>query len=206
MKRVLCLLLAVGLVAGALAQTNLKIDKSRARKLASWKPQIAKYSKRHYGEDTWQLDPTCIVLHYTVSTGFPWNLVNTNDFAGESPGLAVHYVVDGDKVWEILPPDVRSRGCYGINHRAINIEMVAMEANDLAHRPKTLETAARLCHQLMTEYDIPLEKIYGHQDVATMDTRKVPEALDLVNGAPYDKIDPGAANLKTIKNRLKKGF
>lgn len=180
----------------------LKIDRNRARKLRKWKPQITRYSQRHYGEATWNLDPTCLVLHYTVSKGFPWNLVKSQSFAGESPGLAVHYVVHGEKIWEILPPNVRSRGCYGINHRAINIEMVAMDANDLATRTQTLETCRKLCAALMKEFAIDKSHIYSHQQVATMNRRVVPEALDLVTSAPYHKIDPGEANMKTILSGL----
>lgn len=193
---VMCLL-TLALLSPTLAEP-LKIDRSRARNLTTWKPQITKYSERHYGESTWELMPTCIVLHYTVSKGFPWNLVRTDSFKNETPGLAVHYVIDGEKVWEILPPDVRSRGAYGINHRAINIEMVAMDADDLATKKETLETCRKLVKYLMTTYAIDKSHIYGHEDVATMDRKVVPEALDFVRGAPYHKIDPGEQNMKTI--------
>lgn len=200
--KLLALLLSAGMATTAVSADELKIDRTRARNLDAWRPQIQAYSERHYGEATWELNPTCIVLHYTVSKGFPWNLVRTGSFKNETPGLAVHYVIEGDKVWEILPPNVRSRGAYAINHRAINIEMVAMDADDLANKPKTLATCQKLCRQLMAEYGIEKSHIYGHQDVATMNRKKVPEALDLVNGAPYDKIDPGRQNMKTVLDGL----
>lgn len=194
MKYVLACFFA--LIPTASLACNLPIDRtSHTRPLAAWKPQIQAYSQRHYGENTWQLEPTVIVLHYTVSRGFPFNLVDTPDFAGETPGLAVHYVVDSEKVWEILPPHVRSRGAYGINHRAINIEMVAMEEDDLFYnRPQTLETTAQLVHCLQQQFRIPSTKVYGHADVATMDHKKVPEALDLLDAEPYGKPDPGYKN------------
>lgn len=197
----LCILLLTLIAAHATADP-IKIDRSRARSLAKWKPQIEQYSLRHYGEQSWHLAPTCLVLHYTVSQGFPWNLVKSNSFAGETPGLAVHYVVHGTKVWEILPPDVRSRGAYGINHRAINIEMVAMDAADLATRKDTLETCRQLCRDLMTTYAIDKEHIYSHEQVSKMDRRLVPEVLDLQSSAPYHKIDPGEQNMKTILDGL----
>lgn len=199
---VLVILCLVALVAGPSASQPLKIDRSRARALSKWKPQIRAYSQRHYGEATWNLNPTCLVLHYTVSSGFPWNLSKSGSFRGETPGLAVHYVVHGEKIWEILPPDVRSRGCYGINHRAINIEMVALDAEDLAKRTKTLETCRKLCKALMRQYAIDKKHIYSHEQVATMNRRVVPEVLDLVNGSPYHKIDPGEANMETILSGL----
>ena len=197
---ILSLFLMTGL---AWAQEDIKFDRSRARDLKTWKPQIRNYSQRHYGEYTWELDPTCIVLHYTVSKGYPWNLTRTQSFNGETPGLAVHYIVDEDKIWETLPPNVRSRGCYGINHRAINIEMIAMDSADLESKTKTLETCQKLCRYLMKRFGIEKSHIYSHQDVASMDRRVTPEALDLVNGAPYHKIDPGHKNMRTILKGLK---
>ena len=198
LKPVLLCGLALSFLASAATAEPLRIDRSRTRNLNNWKPQITRYSERHYGESTWRLDPTCIVLHYTVTKGFPWNLVRTQSFARETPGLAVHYVVKGKKVWEILPPNVRSRGCYGINHRAINIEMVAMSAGDLANKKDTLDTSRALVKELMKEFAIGKEHIYSHEDVSKMNRRLTPEALDLVNGTPYHKIDPGEQNMKTI--------
>jgi N-acetyl-anhydromuramyl-L-alanine amidase AmpD len=196
------LLLAVLLAATGASAEPLKIDTSRARPLQAWKPQITRYSERHYGESTWELNPTCIVLHYTAMPSFPWNLVRSGDFNGETPGLASHYVIDGDKVWQILPPNVRSRGAYAINHRGINIEMMARDAADLAAKPRTLATCRRLCRQLMDEFGIEKSHIYSHQQVASMSRKIVPEVLDLVNGAPYHKIDPGEANMATILKGL----
>lgn len=200
-NRLLALIL-LGALAIPMAWGDPAVDKSRARSLEAWKPKIRAYSKRHYGEDTWQLEPTCIVLHYTAGTSFPWNLVNTGSFAGEAPGLASHYVIDGSHVWELLPPTVRSRGAFGINHRAINIEMVAADASDLARRPKTLETCAALCRVLMARFDIPVEKIYSHQDVSQMDPALIPEVLDRTDATPYGKIDPGSQNMKTVLKLL----
>lgn len=196
------LLVALMSLASAALAEPLKIDRSRARSLSSWKPQIAEYSQRHYGEATWELNPTCIVLHYTAMPNFPWNLVRDTSFKGETPGLGVHYVIDGEKIWEILPTNVRSRGAYGINHRAINIEMMALDANDLAAKAKTLETCRKLVKQLMLDHGIDKERIYSHEQVATMSRKVVPEVLDLLNSAPYHKIDPGAGNMKTILDGL----
>jgi N-acetyl-anhydromuramyl-L-alanine amidase AmpD len=194
-------LLSVLLALGAQAEP-LKFDRSRARPLESWKPQIANYSQRHYGEHTWELSPTCIVIHYTAMPNFPWNLVRESSFKGETPGLACHYVIDGDKIWELLPPNVRSRGAYGINHRAINIELMALDEHDLAGKTRTLDTCRKLVRQLMNDYGIDKSHIYSHEQVATMNRKIVPEVLDLVNGAPYHKIDPGEANMETILKGL----
>ena len=194
-------MLAAGLFISGSAEP-LEIDRTRTRKLEKWKPLIQKYSKRHYGESTWQLDPTCIVLHYTVTRGFPWNLVRSESFKNETPGLAVHYVIDGKKVWEILPTNVRSRGAYGINHRGINIEMIADDADDLATKTETMDTCRQLVQILMKQHSIEKDHIYSHEQVGTMDRKIVPEVLDLVTGAPYHKIDPGQQNMEYILRGL----
>jgi len=179
-------------------------DPKYQRDLAIWKPQISSYSSRHYGEPTWKLEPSVIVLHYTVGTSFPWNLVNTPNFAGETPGLSVHYVVDGPKIWRLLPDNVRSRGAYGINHRAINIEMIALEEKDLfQNRKPTLDKSAELVACLMQWHKIPINKIYSHEDVSKMNPKIVPEVFDLVQSGAYGKSDPGELNMAYVLNKLK---
>ncbi|MBM3465156.1 MAG: N-acetylmuramoyl-L-alanine amidase [Armatimonadetes bacterium] len=198
----LALHIVVWLTAAAFAQDLPVIRTDRARPLEPWKKDITAYSKRHYGEATWKLEPVCIVLHYTAGKQFPWNLVKTDSFADEKPGLASHYVIDGADVWEIIPPNVRSRGAYGINHRAINIEMVAANATDLSRRPQTLASCVSLVRWLMSQYDIPRSKIYSHEDVSKMNPARVPEVKDLINPGPYGKTDPGQGNLKWVLDRL----
>lgn len=178
------------------------ILRDHARNLDKWKPGIARYCKRHYGDEAWKLEPTCIVLHYTAGSTFPSNLVTSSSFDREPPGLASHYVVDGTKIWEILPPTVRSRAAYGINHRAVNIEMVATSAGDLARRPETLKSCVSLVRYLMERFDIPKSKVYSHTDVSHMDPKRVPEVKDLVDSSPYGKPDPGEQNMRSIKARL----
>lgn len=181
------------------AACGIKLLYERKRDLTSWKPQISAYSQRHYGEATWELEPKAIVLHYTAGASFPWNLVSSKDFASETPGLAVQYVVEGSRVWQLLPPNVRSRGAFGINHRAINIEMVALNAADLAKRPETLKAAARLTHCLMQTFQIPDHKVYSHEQVSKMNPKLVPEVYDRLHPEPYHKIDPGEANMQKIR-------
>ena len=178
-------------------------DTSRARSLTDWKPAIREYSRRHYGEAQWQLEPRCIVLHYTAGREFPWNLVNSPDFAGETPGLASHFVVDGSKIYQLIPPEVRSRGAYGINHRAINIEMVGADEQDMmSNRRATLDTASGLVVQLLQRFHLSPRQIYSHQQVATMDKTQVPWVLDLINPTPYHKIDPGLEPMNYILRKV----
>jgi hypothetical protein len=184
-----------------------KYDTSRQRDLEAWKPGITEYSRRHYGEAEWKLTPKCVILHYTAGTTFPWNLVRSSEFAGEAPGLASHYVVEGPKVYQILPPTVRSRAAFGINHRAVNIEMVGADAADMMNnRRQTMDASAQLVLALLREFQLKPSDVYSHQQVALMDKNVVPWVLDLVNPAPYHKIDPGVEPMAYILKQVRAGW
>lgn len=64
------------------------------RDLETWKREISDYALRHYGVRTHENKPARIILHYTATEGFPFNLLDSRDFAGERPGLASHFVVE----------------------------------------------------------------------------------------------------------------
>jgi hypothetical protein len=195
--------LGLALLLTGVAAASPAIDLSRQRNLRSWEPQIAAYSLRHYGHREWRLNPKCIVLHNTAERGFPENLASSTSFAGESPGLASHFVVDGTHVWQLLPPTVRCRGTYGINQAGISIEMVADNASDLSGRRQTLETTAELVVSLLERFHLRAQDVYSHQQVATMDRSIVPWVEDRENSAPYHKIDPGIGPMRTILRRVR---
>lgn len=180
------------------------VDRSRARPLSPWKQDIAEYSLNHYGEKEWRLRPRAIILHYTAGKSFPTNLVESSDFAGEKPGLASHYILDGQTCWEIVPPDVRCRAAFGINHRAISIEMVAADGPDLIrHHQQTLDQCVELVLGLCRQFDIPVDEIYSHEQVATMNRAVVPWVYDRINPEPYSKIDPGEAAMHYVVSRVR---
>src|SRR5436309_1610565 len=75
-----------------------------------WKPipyaphrraEMAAYSKKHYGIDSWRLNAKVIVEHYTggESLSAAWNTFAANrpdPELGELPGTCVHFIVDRD--------------------------------------------------------------------------------------------------------------
>lgn len=187
-----------------LSLKKLKINKDNSRDVNIWKKKIINYSKKHYSKETYFLDPKVIVLHYTAGNTFPWNLVKTSFFANEEPGLSSHYVVDEKNIWEILPTNIISRGAYGINHVAINIEMIAENENDLYKRKRTLDLTTKLVYCLMKTYSINENKVYSHSIVSKMNKNITPEVYDLIDNKPYGKIDPGKKNMDYIMKRLKK--
>lgn len=181
------------------------------RDLAEWKREIAEYSKRHYGVETWRLEPTAIVLHYTAGSTFPLNLIESSEFMGEAPGVASHFVIDearGDGVvYQLLPLDVMSRATFGANFCSISIEMVARDEADLLGKKALLETAISLVRNLMDRYGIPVSRVYGHAEIdAFLAENPKGEFFDnTIEGAFVPrKRDPGTAVMAIVRKALSK--
>jgi N-acetyl-anhydromuramyl-L-alanine amidase AmpD len=180
---------------------ELAIDRTRMRDLATWRPAIAAYSDRHYGEPTADLAPIAIVVHYTAAASFPWNLVDSTTSSGEAPGLGCHYVVDGATAYQLLPDDVRGRCALGANHRSISIEIVATDEADLLRRPASLDVAARLIAGLRARHGIAADAVHGHAAIDRFDGA-IPWVFDRLHAKGSGKIDPGPEALAEILARV----
>jgi hypothetical protein len=180
---------------------ELAIDRTRMRDVATWRPAIAAYSERHYGERTADLTPIAIVVHYTAGSTFPWNLVESTASSGEAPGLGCHYVVDGATAYQLLPDDVRGRCALGANHRSLSIEIVAADEADLLGRSTSLDVAARLIAALRARHGIAADAVYGHAEIDRFDGA-IPWVFDLRHAKGSGKIDPGPAALEAILDRV----
>lgn len=136
------------------------------------KKQMAKYSKRHYGERAWRLkDPKAIVLHYTASSSYEsaWNTFASNaPNLGEKPGVCAQFVVDKDgSIHQLTRLYVRCRHTIGLNHVAFGIEMVQEDLGGASEeailgRRKQARAAARLVAWLKQRYGIAMKDVIGH--------------------------------------------
>lgn len=136
--------------------------------------EMAKYSKRHYGINSWQLhNPQVIVEHYTVSTTFS-SAYNTfardtrDSELHELPGTCAHFIVDTNgTIYQLVPLSTQCRHTVGLNYTSIGIEMVGMHASDILGRPKQLKAALHLTVWLMSTYGIDLADVIGHNESLT---------------------------------------
>lgn len=132
-------------------------------------------NRRLYGEDTVFLRPTMVVLHFTVIDdaeavirGFnnPTSLAVGNQRSVTSL-VSVHYMVDKDgTVFQLAAENRTTSGTYGVDHRALAIEMVAKDEKDLMSRPLQLLSAFYLVDGLMRKHNIPVTRVFSHQEVA----------------------------------------
>jgi hypothetical protein len=132
-------------------------------------------NRRLYGEGDVMLDPRYVVLHFTVLTdaGDVLSLFRRPSTlaVGNQPPVTslvtVHYMVDKDGVvLSLVPEDRRTSGTYGLDHRALAIELVAADEKDLLSRPSQLLSAFCLVDGLLKKYDLPVWAVISHQEVA----------------------------------------
>jgi N-acetyl-anhydromuramyl-L-alanine amidase AmpD len=187
-------------------------DGVRNRDLDEWKRDISSYSLRHYGIESWKLEPTAIVLHYTAGSTFPLNLIESREFKDEAPGVASHFVIDEENgvgvAYQLLPLDVMSRATFGANFCAISIEMVAIDENDLLGKRALLDRAIVLVRELMARYGIPVSRVYGHSEIDRLLAEDPHgEFFDnTIEGAFVPrKVDPGNAVMALVHEALSEG-
>ncbi len=137
------------------------------------KAEMAAYSQRHYGQDTWVLHPQAIVLHYTATSTYAaaHNAFASNAPAlGELPGVAAHFVIDENgTIYQQVPLDVRCRHAIGLDWCAIGIEFVqpagsgpAWAIAQIFARTRQLDAGLRLVAWLEAAYGIDASNVIGH--------------------------------------------
>ena len=133
--------------------------------------QMAAYSLRHYGEDTYVLShPKVIVEHYTETTTAQ---AAFNTFAPdvpdsefhELPNTCAHFLVEPDgRIDQLVPLDIRCRHTVGLNWTAIGIENVGMSDRQILDNPAQLRASLRLTRWLRCTYAISLSNVIGHNE------------------------------------------
>jgi N-acetylmuramoyl-L-alanine amidase len=174
------------------------------------KAEMAAYSKRHYGDDTWVLKPSAIVLHYTGTYTYA---AAHNTFAsdassmGETPGVATHFVIDKDgTIYQQVPLNVRARHTIGLNWCAVGIEFVqeagpgpTWAIDQIFARRRQIDAGLRLVSWLQATYSIPLSNVIGH---ATANASPLFKDLE---GWRNDHVDFGAPAVVRFKVALAQG-
>ncbi len=131
---------------------------------------------RLYGKKTVLLEPEYVVLHFTViddaeavirAFSRPSSVAVGNQPSVTSL-ISVHYMVDQEgQVTALLPENRTATGSYGLDHKALAIEMVAKDEEDLMSRPEQLLSAFCLVDGLVKKYRIPVQNVISHQELAS---------------------------------------
>lgn len=182
-----------------------------------WEKEYLAYFKRHYKDERIWFTPTSICMHFTVTdsaTGV-WNGFERGGNMWKGDGVifghpSVQLMIDKDgTIYQLLPLNMRCTGAYGVNHKALSIEMVARNQNELLSRPRQLYASFCLVRWLMKRYRIPLQNVYGHNAVS-LGRPVCPDFLDYAdkkwpNGYPPEamRTDPGWTYMRWLHRWLK---
>jgi N-acetylmuramoyl-L-alanine amidase len=135
------------------------------------KRQMASYSVRHYGEDTYVLSkPKVIVEHYT-ETATAQEAFNTfapdvpdSEFH-ELPNTCAHFLVEpGGRIDQLVPLSIRCRHTTGLNWTAIGIENVGFSDRAILGDHAQITASLRLTRWLRCRYGITLGNVIGHNE------------------------------------------
>jgi N-acetylmuramoyl-L-alanine amidase len=138
---------------------------------AARKRQMAAYSLRHYGEDTYHLsEPQVIVEHYT-ETSTAQEAYNTfapdvpdSEFH-ELPNTCAHFLVEpSGRIDQLVALTLRCRHAVGLNWTAIGIEHVGLSDRAILDDPAQISASLRLTRWLRCRYAIPLRDVIGHNE------------------------------------------
>ena len=132
---------------------------------------MAAYSKRHYGEYSYELDqPRQIVIHYAVAGSID-SIYNT--FApnhadpefGELPNVCSQFAVGArGELVKFVRATVRCRHVVGLNHVAIGIEHVGFSDGDVLGNKRQLKASLRLTRFLRCRFGISVKNVIGHNE------------------------------------------
>jgi len=133
-------------------------------------PDLSQHPSPNCGERRNHARPDLIVLHYTAMISVEVALDRLCDPAAE---VSCHYLIAEDgRLWQLVPEDQRAwhagAGQWGsvrdVNSRSIGIEL----ANTSTHPFPEPQMAAleALMPGIMTRWDIPVERVIGHSDMA----------------------------------------
>ncbi|HEX4187610.1 MAG TPA: peptidoglycan recognition family protein [Solirubrobacteraceae bacterium] len=133
--------------------------------------EMAAYSLRHYGEDSYVLSrPKVIVEHYT-ETATAQEAYNTfapdvpdSEFH-ELPNTCAHFLVEpSGRIDQLVTLSLRCRHTTGLNWTAIGIEHVGSSDQAILGRPAQLAASLRLTRWLRCRYGIALKNVIGHNE------------------------------------------
>ena len=138
---------------------------------AARKRQMAAYSLRHYGEDTYVLShPKVIVEHYT-ETATAQQAYDTfapdvpdSEF-GELPNTCAHFLVERDgRIDQLVALSIRCRHTTGLNWTAIGVEHVGSSDAQILGDSAQIAASLRLTRWLRCTYGIALSNVIGHNE------------------------------------------
>lgn len=180
---VLALCAWVGVAADSVGATGSAPTESATRSLrpniTPWlipfglkrKRQMAAYSERHYGEDTWRLSHPHVIVEHVSETDSARAVYDTfapdvpDPELHELPNVCAHFVVSSSgRIYELVHLAIRCRHTVGLNWTAIGIEHTGFADSDVLDNRRQMNASLRLTQYLRCRFHIKLRNVIGHNE------------------------------------------
>ena len=135
------------------------------------KRQMAAYSERHYGEDTWRLRHPRVIVEHVAEAGTAAAVYDTfapdvpDPELHELPNVCSHFVIDSSgRIFQLVNLRTRCRHTVGLNWTAIGIEHTGFGDADVLGDPRQLSASLQLTRYLRCRFHIRLRNVIGHSE------------------------------------------
>jgi N-acetylmuramoyl-L-alanine amidase len=135
------------------------------------KREMARYSERHYGEDTWRLRRPRVIVEHWAETGSAAAVYNTfapdypDSELHELPNTCAHFVVSGSgRIYQLVSLRIRCRHTVGLNWTAIGIEHTGFSDAEVLGDRRQMRASLRLIRYLRCRFHIKLRNVIGHAE------------------------------------------
>jgi beta-N-acetylhexosaminidase len=133
--------------------------------------EMAAYSRRHYGIDSYRLGRPKVIVEHVAVAGSATAVRNTfepdraDPELHELPGVCAHFVVGSDGViHQLVSLRLMCRHTVGLNYTAIGIEHVGYKDSDVLGNTRQLAASLRLTAWLRCHYGVKLKNVIGHNE------------------------------------------
>lgn len=170
------------------------------------------YMSDRYGleQDTPDIEPKMIVLHWTVIPTFEgsFDVFNDPKIAGwreyvqtiSGLNVSAHYLVNRDgTIYRLMPDTTMARHVIGLNHCAIGVENVG-GTEELPLTKAQLKANIWLVDYLKSNYDI--DYLIGHYEYTNFVGHEL--WLEKDNNYRTEKTDPGEDFMKKVRKASKR--
>lgn len=163
---------------------------------------IREYAETHYGRTETTIVPDAVVVHWTAADNWEstYNFFYAPERADGTLNVASHFLVDRDgTVYRLTEETLLNRHAIGYNWCAIGIENVGGVDGEEDLTQEQLTANIRLIRYLHKKYPT-IRYVFGHyqQDEA----RESGLYIELVEGYRSEKIDPGPAFMRGLRENL----
>jgi N-acetylmuramoyl-L-alanine amidase-like protein len=145
---------------------QLRIPFSETRK-----QETARYSKRHYGRDTYRLaHPRVIVEHMSGSSSgreayATFAPDHPDAVLHELPNVCVHFLVDGEgKIFQLVSLRLICRHTIGLNYTSVGVAHVGEKDDDVFGNDRQFKASLKLARWLRCRLDIPVKNVIGNAE------------------------------------------